>query len=132
MYYQACKGASPARSGVLSFGLSVPSGPALLLTGASVQITKSYRAQLWIGWILLLLAMGTMSTLHADSPLSQSIGFTVLEGVGVGMIYASTYFPVLAPLPVSENAHALAFFAFCRSFASVRQVLCYPRFIVLT
>lgn len=27
--------------------------------------------------------------------------------------------PVLAPLPVSRNAHALAFFAFCRSFAGV-------------
>ena len=32
---------------------------------------------------------------------------------------ATLYFPVLAPIPVTENAHALAFFAFGRSFAGV-------------
>ncbi len=64
--------------------------------------------------------MGTMSTLHATTPVSHAIGFTVFEGVGMGLIYSATYFPVLAPLPVSQNAHALAFFSFLRSFASVR------------
>lgn len=39
--------------------------------------------------------------------------------IGAGIIYAATYFPVLAPLPVAENAHALAFFAYLRSFAAV-------------
>lgn len=33
--------------------------------------------------------------------------------------YASTLFPVLAPLPVARNAAAVAFFAFCRTFAQV-------------
>lgn len=32
---------------------------------------------------------------------------------------ATLYFPVLAPLPVTENAHALAFFAFGRQFAGL-------------
>ena len=40
-------------------------------------------------------------------------------GIGAGMIYATTYFPVLAPLPVSHNAYALAFFSFCRALAGV-------------
>ena len=94
-------------------------GPTLIVAGGSIQATKAYRPQLWIGWALIVLCMGVMSTLHADTPTSRGIGFPVLLGVGSGIVYAATYFPVLAPLPVTENAHALAFFAFLRSFAGV-------------
>ncbi len=33
--------------------------------------------------------------------------------------YSTTVFPIQAPLPVSQNAHALAFLQFLRSFAGV-------------
>ncbi|KAJ3557850.1 hypothetical protein NM688_g1248 [Phlebia brevispora] len=118
-YYQACKGSSPTGSGVDFLGLSLAIGPALVITGASIKITKSYRVQLWIGWILSLLGIGILTTLHADTPLAHSICLPILFGVGSGIIYSATYFPVLAPLPISENAHALALFSFCRSFAAV-------------
>jgi hypothetical protein len=95
-------------------------GPSLLVTGASIAITKKYRIQLWLSWAFTIGCMGALSTLRADSPTVHGIGYPALLGIGSGMFYCATYFPVLAPLPVSENAHALAFFAFCRSFASVR------------
>lgn len=118
-YYQACKGASPIRAGVDALAMSLTLGPSIILTGASVTITKVYRQQLWIGWSILMIAMGVLSTLKWNTELSKPIGFSVLVHGGSGMLYAATYFPVLAPLPVSENAHALAFFSFCRTFASV-------------
>ncbi|KAI0057930.1 hypothetical protein BV25DRAFT_1994673 [Artomyces pyxidatus] len=37
--------------------------------------------------------------------------------VGMGMIWIATQFPILAPLPFSNNARALAFFTFVRCFA---------------
>ena len=79
-----------------------------------------YRPQLWLGWALLMLAMGLMSTLKADTPIGHGIGFPVLVGAGGGFLYQATYYPVLAPLPVSQNARANAFFSFCRIFAGVR------------
>ncbi|KAF7799682.1 hypothetical protein EIP86_010922 [Pleurotus ostreatoroseus] len=97
----------------------MPLGPTLLVVGGSIQATKRYRIQLWLGWVLIMLAAGTLSTVGAETLLARVIGLSVLEGVGMGILYASTYFPVLAPLPVSENAHALAFFSFCRSFALI-------------
>lgn len=118
-YYQACKNATPTRSGVEIFGLAIPIGPVLLMTGASIAITKTYRVQLWLAWCLTVISMGVMSTLRADSSLAHAVGYPIFLGIGSGIWYAATYFPVLAPLPVSENAHALAFFSFCRSFASV-------------
>ncbi|KAI0685402.1 Mfs1.2 [Cytidiella melzeri] len=118
-YYQACKGATPIGAGIDALSMSLALGPSVILTGASVTLTKSYRTQLWIGWSVLVAAMGILTTFKYDTPISHPIGFSVLVHGGAGMLYAATYFPVLAPLPVSQNAHALAFFSFCRTFASV-------------
>ncbi|KAI0683357.1 MFS general substrate transporter [Cytidiella melzeri] len=118
-WYQACKGVTPIGAGVSALALTLSLGPAVILSGTSVTLTKSYRVQLWVGWCLLIISMGLFSTVRADTPISRPIGYSAIVGAGGGMLFAATYFPVLAPLPVSENAHALAFFAFCRSFASV-------------
>lgn len=123
IYYQGCKNSSPTRSGVDSFGLGFPLGPVLLTTGASIASTKVYRVQLWLAWSMTAASMALLSTIRADSPLSHAVGYPILLGFGSGIFYAATYFPVLAPLPVSENAHALAFFSFCRSFAGVSLYL---------
>lgn len=102
-------------------------GGSLVLTGATIAISKVYRVQLWFGWVCFIIAMGALSTVRADTPVSHTIGIPVLLGLAGGIIYSSTYFPVLAPLPVSQNAHALALFAFFRSFAGVRTLpLCLP------
>ncbi|KAJ6595827.1 MFS general substrate transporter [Mycena vulgaris] len=118
-YYQACKGASPRQSGIDSFGLTMALGPASVVTGVSVTKTGKYRYQCYLGWAILVAATAGLTTLREDTPLSQGIGIPSLTSIGAGMIYSAGYFPVLAPLPVSRNAHALAFFAFCRSFAGV-------------
>ena len=119
-YFQACKGASPGHAGLDLFACSATIGPVLLLTGFWIAYTKTYRVQLWLGWACFTAAMAGMSTVHADTPVGVPIGLFVLACVGGGLVFASAYYPVLAPLPATSNAHAMAFFAFCRSFAGVR------------
>ena len=82
--------------------------------------TKRYREVMWLGWAFYIAAMGALSTLTVDSTVAQSTGFSVLLSFASGLLYPTTYFPVLAPLPVSENARALALMFFCRSIAGVR------------
>lgn len=118
-YYQACQNALPIRSGVELFGLAIPIGPVLLLTGASITLTKTYRVQIWVAWLFSIAAAVALSTLRADSAISAAIGYPIFMGFSAGILYAALFFPVLAPLPVEENAHALALFQFCRSFAAV-------------
>lgn len=101
-------------------GLNAVVGPVMLLTGATIAATKRYRPVLWLGWAVYIAAMGAMTTLQADSSLARAVAFTALISAASGLVYPSTYFPVLAPLPVAENARALAFFVFCRSLAGVR------------
>lgn len=121
VYYQACGGATPLRSGVLGLGLAGSLGPLLIVSAAAVALTKSYRTMLIASWLCYIAATILLSTLSADAGLAYVVGYPVLLGMGAGINFATTYFPVLAPLPVEENARALACFAFLRSFASVRS-----------
>lgn len=119
VYFQACQGASPIKSGVNGLAFALILGVFLMTTGVSVAVSKQYRIQLWTAWVCFVIALGLMVTIHAETPLSRTLGFTAFLGFACGILYSSTYYPVLAPLSVSDNAHALALFAFFRSFAAV-------------
>ncbi|KAH0828709.1 major facilitator superfamily domain-containing protein [Lanmaoa asiatica] len=118
VYYQACKGASPVASGVYAFAFA-SLAPAAIVTGLSVNATRRYRPQLWMGWALNIISFGLLSTISATDSLAKSIGYLVLLGWGTGMLIMTPLFPIQAPLPVTQNAPALAFMWFLRSFASV-------------
>ncbi|KAJ7464563.1 iron permease [Mycena latifolia] len=117
VYFQACKLASPIRSGVDLLGLAVVIPVLAILAGVSVQVLGRYRPQNYIGWMLIMVGFGLFTLLDKDSSRSTWIGFQVVLGVGLGIIWIGTQFPILAPLPFSNNAHALAFFTFVRCFS---------------
>lgn len=56
------------------------------------------------------------------SPRSWQIGFQVVCSLGLGILYATTMFPVTAPIPITGTAHALALFTFVRSIAQTFSV----------
>ncbi|KAI9572003.1 major facilitator superfamily domain-containing protein [Boletus coccyginus] len=118
VYFQVCKGASSVASGVYALGMAAIA-PAAILTGFSVKATERYRPQIWMAWTLTITALGLMSTLHVTDSLGKSIGCLVLLSWGIGMLQTTTMYPIQAPLPVTQNAPALAFMWFLRSFATV-------------
>ncbi|KAH0828699.1 major facilitator superfamily domain-containing protein [Lanmaoa asiatica] len=125
VYFQACKGASPVMSGVYSLAFA-SLAPAAIATGLSVKATRRYRPQIWIGWILIIIPLGLMSTIRATDSLGKPIGCLALLGcwnrvhlTRHSLLSATPMYPIQAPLPVTQNAPALAFMWFLRSFASV-------------
>ncbi|KAH0828708.1 MFS general substrate transporter [Lanmaoa asiatica] len=118
VYFQACKGASPVASGIYSLAFASV-GPAGVAAGLSVQVTRRYRPQMWIGWTLSIIGFGLLSTVGATDSIGKSAGYLVLLGWGTGMTAATSMFPIQAPLPVTQNAPALTFMWFLRSFAIV-------------
>ena len=97
----------------------MPSG---IVSSIVIAKTGKYRPQLWLAWVLVLISTGLLSTLKADTPKVASIGYPVIGGFGLGILMSVTYYPVLAPLPLSLNANAVAFFMFLRFFAQVRTL----------
>ncbi|KDR74136.1 hypothetical protein GALMADRAFT_71449 [Galerina marginata CBS 339.88] len=117
VYYQACKDASPRASGVDLFGLAFGVAPVAVISGLSVTAFKFYRPQLVIGWIVLIIGSGVLSLITEDSPRGLSIGLQFVNGLGIGLVYMTVNFPILAPLPVSSTAQALALYNYLRAIA---------------
>ncbi|KAI0308846.1 iron permease [Amylostereum chailletii] len=119
VYFQACKGASPIATGVDQLPFAFVQAPVGILAGASVTKSGKYRPQLWLSWVFVMVGMGLYTTLDENSPRSHSVGFLAIVALGTGILVTTTYFPVLAPLPISSNGLALAYFMFLRNFAQV-------------
>ncbi|TBU55384.1 MFS general substrate transporter [Dichomitus squalens] len=117
VYFQACKGASPIHSSVQTLPMALIVCPFAFAAGTSVQITQKYRWANVTAWCIQLIGFGLLSTLKADSSTGKWVGYQVITSAGVGFLFGASVFPVLAPLPLSRNAAALAFFAFSRTFA---------------
>jgi MFS family permease len=121
VYFQACKGASPVLSGIYTLSLCA-FAPAAILAGLSVKATGRYRPQMWVAWVIVLIAMGLLSAPTTNAigmGIGTSVGYLVLLGLGTGALYAMTMYPIQAPLSVTQNAPALAWMWFLRSFAGV-------------
>ncbi|KAG8896929.1 hypothetical protein FRB99_008573 [Tulasnella sp. 403] len=117
VYFQGAKMQGPVSSGVSLFGNAFTIAPGAIICGATVTIFKVYRPQNFIGWALTTIGIGLLTLLKESTPKGQWVGFQIVEGFGIGMLYAAPTFPVLAPLPITETAHALALFTFVRAYS---------------
>ncbi|KAJ7622744.1 major facilitator superfamily domain-containing protein [Mycena polygramma] len=118
VYFQGCKDASAIHSALLGLGVAALA-PAAIVAGVLVSKTQRYRPQMWAGWCITILGLALLSTVRQDTPIGRTVFFGAVTGVGLGFEYSTTMFPVQAPLPVSQNARALAFLTFVGSFAGV-------------
>ncbi|KAF8143101.1 iron permease [Mycena galopus ATCC 62051] len=122
VYFQSCFAVSPTAAGVDAMALAFVGAPGGLIAGLIIQKTNSYRIPIAAGWSFSVVGFALLSTLNENSSRSRAIGFSVIPGLGIGSLALSTYFPVLAPIPVSKNAQALALFIFTRNLALVLGV----------
>ncbi|BGP33571.1 hypothetical protein JCM10296v2_005375 [Rhodotorula toruloides] len=126
-YFQASKSVSPIRAGIDLFPICFTIAPLAILTGASVTILGKYKAQNVLAWAFMVLGFGLMTLLKWDSKTGMWAGFAhlrrarnpILFGIGAGGLYAGLNFPVLAPIAVSQQPLAMAFFGFIRSLGQV-------------
>jgi len=70
-----------------------------------------------IGWIFITIGVGLLSLLAFNTTEAGYVGYQILGGIGLGILYPAPTFPILASQPLNETAHALALFAFVRQFA---------------
>jgi hypothetical protein len=98
-----------------------------IATGVAVTKTGNYMIPTYVGWGLMVVGAGILTTLRADSSMSKAIGFQLIIGGGVGIIYVACLFPVLASIPVTQTAPAMALSTFSRNFGYVSPS--YQRFL---
>jgi hypothetical protein len=97
-----------------------------IIAGISVAVLNRYRLQNYLGWLISIAGFSLLSFIKADTHGLALAGLQLAAAIGIGILYAATTFPVLAPLRVEQNAHALAFFMFVRTFSYVSALPCSP------
>lgn len=136
MYFQATKLESPVHSGVDFLPIACTIAPGAVgrppptaslfrkltrpaAAGVTITIFKQYRPQNYVGWLLCCLGTGLLHLLNTNASEARYISVQIPMGLGLGMLFSGTTFPILASLPLSETAHALAQLTFLRNFALV-------------
>ncbi|KAH9954080.1 iron permease [Russula dissimulans] len=119
VFFEACKGKSPTGAGVDLFGLSYGSSLVALSTGVALKKTGKYMTLIFIGWICAVVGAGLLTTLNENTTVAKSFGFQVVMAGGIGIIYVITLFPILASIPITQTAPAMALFVFSRNFGTI-------------
>ncbi|KAH9846451.1 iron permease [Lenzites betulinus] len=117
VYLQAAAGAAQFRANVDILVLATLVPVAAIVTGVSINIHDRYLPHNYIGWVVIIVGFGVLSTLDEGSSRPAYLASQIPIAMGTGIVYISTQFAVLAPLPDSEVTHALAFFTFTRVVA---------------
>ncbi|KAG8991622.1 hypothetical protein FRB90_001277 [Tulasnella sp. 427] len=86
-------------------------------TIAEKVIFGMYLPQNLVGWGLTAIGVGLLLLLKVETAKPQWIGFQIVTGVGMGIIWSAPQFPILASLPVTKSAQALALYSFVRSYS---------------
>ncbi|KAF9552277.1 MFS general substrate transporter [Agrocybe pediades] len=115
-WFQAVKGATPVLSGVYFLPLAATISPSAIVQGIIVSKTGYYRTVNLFGWCITLLGVGLLVSLKHSTSIGLVVLYQLFMGVGMGFLYSTT-FPVLAPLPLSDNGAAVAFITFLRQFS---------------
>ncbi|KAF7332996.1 MFS general substrate transporter [Mycena venus] len=115
-WFQSVREASPVTSGLYFLPMVTTISPSAIVQGLLVTKTGKYRLINLIGWCTLLLGVGLLVSVKANTSIGVLAVYQLIMGVGMGFLYATT-FVVLAPLDVSDNAAAVALLTFLRVFS---------------
>ena len=123
IFFEGCKDRSPTEAGIDLFGLSYSTSLIAIVAAIAVKKTGKYLTSIYIGWAMTIVGAGLLTTLGASSSLAKSVGFQIIVGGGVGITCAVTLFPILASIPVTQTAPAMALYVFSNNFGYVRHLL---------
>jgi hypothetical protein len=93
IYFQAVRGASPTRSGVLILPAVVVQAIVGVAAGYFMNASKQRSSLIFAGMSLMTLGFGLFITLAAATSLTKVVVLEVTAGLGVGLVFQA---PLLA------------------------------------
>jgi EmrB/QacA subfamily drug resistance transporter len=115
LYLQIVKGASPAKSGLLLLPLVGGLMLASLAAGQFTARTGRYKIFPVVGSVLMVIGMGLLVTLGADTPIWHTDVFMLIFGIGLGMNMQSLVLAMQNSVPAQDMGVASASSTFFRS-----------------
>ena len=115
LYLQIVKGATPTRSGLLLLPLIAGLMSASLGSGRLIARTGRYKIFPVVGSVLMVIGMGLMTTIGADTPLWRTDIFMAIFGIGLGMNMQSLVLAMQNAVPAQDMGVASASTTFFRT-----------------
>ncbi|KAE8550205.1 hypothetical protein EYB25_006426 [Talaromyces marneffei] len=115
IWFQAIKGASAVRSGIMNLPLILSLVAISMLSGGLVSYLGYYTPFMIISSILTSVGAGLMTTFNVDTPQSQWIGYQFIFGAGVGFGMQQTMVAVQACLKGKDIAVGTAIVMFSQT-----------------
>ncbi|MDQ1288402.1 MAG: hypothetical protein QG622_1967 [Actinomycetota bacterium] len=114
LYLQIVKGKSPTEAGLLLLPMTLGIMTGSTLSGQLIARTGRYRALPITGLSLLVVSIGLMSTIGADTSITLLNGYAIVFGLGLGLNMQTLVLAIQNAVPPSDMGVATASVAFFR------------------
>ncbi|UZJ55730.1 hypothetical protein CBS101457_005050 [Exobasidium rhododendri] len=114
-YFQACLHATPLQSGVMILPLALTIAPFAIFGAVAIEWTEKYLAINYAGWLLTIFGVALLTLLKASPARWLWILVQIPLGIGLGFLFVSPQFPILAAVSPQLAAPALATYTFVSS-----------------
>ncbi|GAA5892071.1 hypothetical protein JCM8208_001426 [Rhodotorula glutinis] len=118
-YFQSAKATTTIGSAVDFLPVVLIVSPTAMLTGIWISKRQSYKGVNVVGWVALTVGPGVLTITKATTSTAGWVLMPMISAFGIGVLYAATVFPILAPLPPSIAGQALSFQMLVRTFGNV-------------
>jgi hypothetical protein len=122
LWFQAIKGASAAKSGIMNLPMVLGFVVFTTISGALVSAIGYYIQFVYLSLILMALGTGLLSTLTVDAGLGPWIGYQVLLGAGVGVGLQAPITAAQTALQLKDIATGTAAVIFCETLVGAVMV----------
>jgi len=122
-FFQACLLASPARAGIMVLPLALTIAPFAILGAVTIEWTERYIAINYIGWILSIVGLALLTLLKSHPRVWLWVIVQIPLGIGLGFLFVSPQFPILAAVSPQLAAHALGTYTFVSSLGQVSRII---------
>jgi MFS family permease len=102
IWFQAIKGASAVKSGVMSLPFILGMVIFSMVAGGLVTVVGYYTPFMYIAAIAMPIGAGLLSTLKPDSGHAKWIGYQVIFGLGIGCGFQQPLIAAQAALPLED------------------------------
>ncbi|KAF8933641.1 major facilitator superfamily domain-containing protein [Dissophora ornata] len=115
IYFQVVQGASATASGLhlmpMVLGLVISS----IASGAAMAKIRDYRIFVWIGAFMMSTGVGLCTLLDEESNMGRQIGFLLIVGLGIGLIFQTCMLAAQAAVEKEDMAIVTALSGFFNS-----------------
>ena len=94
-----------------------------IFVGIFIHRTGRYLELLYVGGLLMVLGNGLYILFSASTPLSQIIGFQILAGVGLGLLFEAPLIAIQAGVSQADTATATSTLMFTRNLSTALSVV---------